>query len=624
MAAFAIGTILSMKLTYWVIGTGKNDLGEAGICVAALLAQLRGRSRMAAVLWGGACAAKINGFAFAGLAWIWHEVERGRRLRGRWRPDAEWIGLAILPVFPWLLKSWLLRGDPLYPAFSSWWPGSLWDAGRQVALELSVGRHESLASLTRRALMIPLDCQPLLLVACPVLIYLWRRLGRHVRQVTVATVVSYVVFALVVYVEMDRLTLPIMIIWCGVASLVIGMFLEDLPEISRVPLLIVLCLVSWAPTAGAINLSYDGRSIRYLTGVLTSGDLYREGRTTIAETQEAVRGLVGLRGLLLIDDHMPYRWPGKVQTEDFFDRKPSWVLTKEAIDAGRIYIRLRQRGITHIAENFVAGMAVSAGGSAYKAYPWDRRQLTLLRDFMKQHTEVAVAPRHCDSVNGGYYVYRVVSRPEHSSPLIYYLPGITEVIWQIYQPVGYGLPLRARERALYFVALLPDVGSFQMLGAVFAYMGRDYKDAASEFGRLAYAGMVGDFLHGFWGMAALQAGDNATAIRAFDAARGIYPGQRAMVDENEARAYAGLAMRNAEKGSDLKAALAYAQKAVALWPDSAPANLSLGVVCLRLGRVGEARGLFEAVKSRHPEDWPVQQTCLTYLAECSRLQSQAR
>jgi tetratricopeptide (TPR) repeat protein len=277
---------------------------------------------------------------------------------------------------------------------------------------------------------------------------------------------------------------------------------------------------------------------------------------------------------------------------------------------------MRQQGVSHIIDNFVAGSGVGGRGSAYRVYSWTPGQLMLLRDFMKRHTEIAVAPRHVDSINGGYYVYRVVARPAHAPGLVYYLPGITEVIWHIHGPLDSGRPLRARALALSVSALLPDVGVFRLLAAIYAYMGRDFKSAEAELRRLAEAGMVGEFLHGYWGEAALEAHDAAGAIRAFEVARGLYPADREVIDENEARAYARLSLDSGEKAGDFKAGLAYAEKATGLCRDDPAANLSLAVACFRLGRVAEARRIFGHLLEHERDDAPMQAACRAYLKQC--------
>jgi hypothetical protein len=528
-AGLAIGMIVTTKVTYIAAGTGKNDLAEAGVCLIACVFQIGGRRALAAAFWGAACAVKINGLVFAGLAWIWHEWSRVRGARGRWRPDSGWILLVLVPAAPWFAKSWILKGDPQWPALSGLWPGALWDENNRVALASLMGGGGGIAGGVRAVWHAVVDCQPAVVAGLPLLFMFGAGVPAGLRQAAVFAAAAYAVYAATVGYELSRLMLPALMIWCAVAAVCVARLRERAPRSAGAVALAIVCALSWNPVAESLRLSYDARSVRCLTGAFTREQFLESVLTTIRETQLDLGALPGVGTVLLVNDHAPYRWPGKAATEEFIDRKPTWEMTRDAGSVTRLAVRMRQGNITHIATNFVAEESVSASGGAYTAYPWSLRQLRLLRDFMKTRTEVAVAPRHCDAANGGYYVYRLLPRGGGSVPLVFYLPGIQPVIRDISMPMlDRGDVGASRALALRFAAELPDVGDFRMMAAFFSH--DDWETAYAEYAFLIRAGMVSDFGDALFGIAALRSGRRGEAIRAFERARELFPDRRELMD----------------------------------------------------------------------------------------------
>jgi len=104
----------------------KNDLAAAAYPLAGAVCLARGLFGgsggwvlISAVLFGCGAAVKLNGFALLGLAFVGLVGGRvGRGHRGV-RLPLVWLGLAVVPILPWLLKSWAMCGDPVWPFLST-------------------------------------------------------------------------------------------------------------------------------------------------------------------------------------------------------------------------------------------------------------------------------------------------------------------------------------------------------------------------------------------------------------------------------------------------------------------------------------------------------------------------
>ena len=457
-AGLALGFSLVIKFMFLALGTGKNDSAEAGFCLLALVSQARGRAVPTALLYGISCAVKMNGLAFAGVAWLWHEASRIRNRRFGWRPDLAWIGLAALPMLPWFLKEYLLMGDPVWPVFSRWLPGALLDRESQKVLVGFLGRKTTIAGIPREAWDLLRTGLPVLAAGLPLVLVRWGAMPRDVRRVTALSLAMLAGYALVVHFDMDRKSYPLIMLWCFTLPAAATGFLSGLPAWARRAAVAAACLAAWAPNARTAGLSYHADTVRYLSGALSREEFLQSAYTTVREAQLALARLPGVKSVLLIGEHAPYRWPGRVRTEEFIDRKPTWVLATRSWDTGRMYARIRQWNVSHMVLNFIADGNVAPGGVPYASYPWDLRRLRLLRDFMKEHTEVAVRPVHSDQINGGFYVYGVVPRARPAG-LIYYLPGIQEAMYQIYRPMfETGNNRVSLVRARDMIKLLPEVG----------------------------------------------------------------------------------------------------------------------------------------------------------------------
>ena len=618
-AGTAVGLCLSLGVFFWSIIAGKNDLACTGLCLVALASQAKRRGPAAAVFWGMAVASKINAVAFAGIAWLWHEGTRSRR-RFKYGPDLPWMVTAAVLPCAWFVKEWLMSGDPMWPVFSRWLGGSLWDAKRQQVLELVLYRKENVTELLEKVVMVIRDCAPALAVGLPVILRGARKYPPRLQGLAVMTVVSVLAFAFVVYYEVERLILPVIVFWCFIAA---PLFEQAAGAAGRLggrlgkaaagriasgAVVAVLCVAAWAPAARNLALSCNERSVKYLTGKMSFDQYMAIDLATLWETQAKLRLVPGVRRIILINEHAPYRWHGKAITEEFFGRKPSWLLTSEAPDIDRMLIRLRQMNATHIVFNFIVEMAAYPNRGSCGAYSWSDRQLDLYHEFMGRHTQVEVPPEHCDKVVGGYYVYRITRKPVPKPELIHYMPGIQEVVCRILSPMYAGRLQDARKASDEWLKRYPDVGVFHVIGGFLAYVANDWKASAEHYEKPYRYGMVGDFNYGLYGGALniLQRYDEALKVLA--TARRVYVNQTDVVDLNIAFAYAQMAVKEMKK-KNLKKAYEYARAAMDSGPDHTFSVLVMAEAELATGHVDAAEALFRRAQERWATDPQVVDVC---------------
>lgn len=140
MAVFELGTVIGSRSAAYASaalfatapvffnqsGTGGVDVPFAGSTVAALAATMRWRADgraiwpvVAAVLAGASCGVRHTGYLVCALlavgAWAFARGGRGRTL-------AVFAAVAIFAAAPWLARSWIVVGNPVYPFLSSVFP----------------------------------------------------------------------------------------------------------------------------------------------------------------------------------------------------------------------------------------------------------------------------------------------------------------------------------------------------------------------------------------------------------------------------------------------------------------------------------------------------------------------
>lgn len=603
-AGLAVGAVLALRPVLWVAMTGKNDLAAAGLGLLGLLAAVRGMSPVSAAAFGLMAATKTNGLVFAGVAWLFHEGYRAAR-RGQWRPDLRWAAIAAAVPVCWWAKSWLIDGDPFWPALSARLGNPLWDAEREGAFRQFFRVEGGIAVIPAALWRALRDEAPGLVVVLPALAA--SGLPAPLRRMAWQAAVSLAACAFVVQYEFDRLMLPALAALAFPAA-------AALTGRGRWFIAGLACVAGWAPAAGTLALTYNRHAVEFLHGAQSRAELRRAVHTTLEETRVATQSLPDMRTLILVNDNAAYRFPGRVATEEFHDRKPTWALTRDARDLPRLLVRLRQMDASHLSVNVIREGLLTTGGAAYQFHVWSDRQLDLLVAFMRRHAEPAFVPPRCDHVNGAQYVWRISRTPIARSGPIHYLPGVQQVKARIYTPwLERRNYVACRDIALALCDRYPDVLWFRAEAAFIAHL-MDHQPAAyHDYGMILRHGYIGDHPLIFFAEAAAKTGHLEEAIAALRESAVVYPDQ---IPEAERMLGIAHAMRAQQLVTARRAAeaLPHARAAVGYAPENPSCHAAFAHTLLALRRWDEAEAIYRMLLKRWPQDGQAQDISRANLA----------
>ena len=183
--------------------------------------------------------------------------------------------------------------------------------------------------------------------------------------------------------------------------------------------------------------------------------------------------------------------------------------------------------------------------------------------------DVETAPEKMDIVNGAFCLYELREKPLESRPsFIPYLPGVESVFY----PVSFAASTRADERwlqeAVVLRSRLPNVGSaISRLAYCLRTIG-DCKKAYPLYEILVNRNTLEEDTWLGAAICASELGKDEEAMRHAEKALVVYPEWRDRANWIIARSANNIAMRLLVKGSDVRRALALAEQAVRLAPDT--------------------------------------------------------
>ncbi|MEK7477478.1 MAG: hypothetical protein AAB152_17795 [Candidatus Coatesbacteria bacterium] len=405
---------LGTTATSAVFATAKSDGFATGAILCALAIGLEARRKAGAPAASAWLAGIVAGLALASkntsllnVAWIpivlvWmHGTGRGRWL-------ARWVIGAAIPLLPWLAKSWLLTGDPVYPG-----PGMILAlvpvAERSHWLGASVrgfvSENAAVAWILPAGLLLAWSVSRLALV--PLATYLaW-----------------YIAFPTV---HTPRFAFPA---FAAAACLLLHAPLPALAGSARFSRVVFLVLVGFsavnrtASSFGAAALAPD--PFPYLLGAETRSEHVFRGLTGV---EEARRFLVRERAqggaVLLVSEWHQYGMPQPCYEAAPDLRKPPvllWDIVRSATteaDVRRAFRRLRVGWIVY--------NPVRALNAAHQGMPvaWTDAQLRLWHGFFRKWTSLAQASENLDFRHGALYVYRLLDHPTANKATPLHLPGV--------------------------------------------------------------------------------------------------------------------------------------------------------------------------------------------------------
>jgi len=398
----------------FLMTTGKNEGFAAGFVLLAVAFAWRGAWTPAGLFAGLALSTKY--LSVLNLAWLPLLMTAGRR-RAQFLRLA---GLAGAVTSPWLVKAWLLTGDPAYPVASGFLPWLVdgWDARNARVWHLSTAVDAPAGSWPVRAVQGLIWEHAGLALLLPALAFA----GGRGRLVAAGSVAAYAAWqAGFPGPQTTRWAFPSIaaaLILCGGPA---RRWLAG-PRILRWAL-----VAAWGLAAGhsLVRLAGGGVSpLPYAAGSETRAGFLARAFSTLIPAAEAIRA--GGRGavVLLVGEVREYGLPRPclVANAHASGEAPLvWRLVNASGTDRDLVVRFRELGIRRLLYNYVTIKNVQF---CHEPFRWDERMLRLYTAFCRLHLKATRVFDTADFANGGFVVYGFSPRPAARPPrTILYLPG---------------------------------------------------------------------------------------------------------------------------------------------------------------------------------------------------------
>ncbi len=468
----------------------KNDLAAAAFLVTGAIMWREGPRVAGAFLLGGAVATKLSCGPLA-LAWIAFHPPRRRQVVAH-------ALLFLLPLLPWIAKSWVATGNPTFPALWQWFDSPFWGPVNQAGLEtfsmMRVSGTDRLQTLPAAWLREMWQHYTLFLFALPPLF-----LAGGWRTGAVTTLGCLCILRVG---GLTRYLVPA--IWL--------MAIELAAIMGRVPgnsgrwlrgLVALVCLLQ-------VLRSEELQDLPWRDFLRPAPIVRREDLTTYATVIDDLRALAP-RKTLLVGAWRTYLLPGRALFNGFWGESPIiWSLVRASSTEDELRRKFRQLGVNVLLQNFVSGDQVSWH---HRPFAWNDRMLKLYAKFCRHRLSVLRSPSHVDRANGGFYVLTLDLSPRSgpARPLLF-LPGAETAIAE-----GRFLTLMHRfpeaeqefERVL---AVAPSVGHFVTHYAMVYAESQRWRRAHDLLAPFANAGLVDNYNLPTLGMAAVTLGLHDEAV----------------------------------------------------------------------------------------------------------------
>ncbi len=518
----------------------KSDVPAASLFVTGAMLQLAGAWAPGAFLLGLCVASKL---VYGPVVAVWSlfflpslkkSPTGGLYLDTiNWKRLIWWAALLVLPLMPWMVKSWLATGNPVYPFATGIFPSLEWAEPNREAFELyrvtnlpggvSPRGHLPAAWFTYLK-----ENHLLLLLFLPGLLLL----SRHRRAAWACTVGQVVILGTALF---GRYFLPS----AWLLYLLIAEEAGRLP--SRLKTAAAAALAAYALLS--IGLAPETTRLKWKNLFAPWPQVLQRSFTTLLEVEQilAPPGTPAVSWwpkaprpprVLSIGEWRTYRFPGRLLFNGMYGETPLvWKVTKESRDLTELSKKFWQLGARRVLYNYVT---VDWAALRYGSFPWDRRSLRLYVEFCKRHLKILGRTERCDYVNGGFYVYEILRRPLLPPPsAIWFAPGTDSM---------YGPGIRAENRRHLEVALreylaafelLPDVGqAWNRVGHAYTLL-NDQPNALRYLRKFGEAGMMDAMNLLDFGAAAVRVRELDLAERVLADAYVRYPHHRHIVLINQ-------------------------------------------------------------------------------------------
>jgi len=378
--------------TFWhVLTMTKNDIAAASLFVAGALFLRYRRHWIGALLLGASFAAKL---VYGPLVAIWFLVY-ARRVR---RPALFLLMLGV-PVLPWLVKTWLATGNPVFPMFCGIFPSLNWDGRNQEVFMAYANTFRAVRSwnpihFIRAFLNFFLSENILLLVAVPFLL----GYGRNRVETAACTAGQLVLFAIGPH---ARYLIPV--------DWILGLQLaSECGRIRRPRWKAGAAIALVAFSVWNVGRSPSVKMRRWRDSARPMAAVLEDQLTTYAEMARDISAMK-CRRILLVGEMRTHRIPARVIYAGALGETPvPWKITRESRDIGEMRKKYRQIGAGIMVVNYVTGFNIAR---YYLAYTWDDRMLAKYQDFALSYLKTLRVPVRNDGANGAFAIIDMPRTP---------------------------------------------------------------------------------------------------------------------------------------------------------------------------------------------------------------------
>ena len=507
------GTASLLMFQCW---EGKNDIQLAMYLTGALACAVRGQPLASAVLMGLAIGVKFTaGLMVSGLVAVLFlagvPAYRGFRLALSALP-----GLA--PVLGWLAASWLFVGNPFHPFLSGHIPEVSWNPLYQEWVN-------------RFALTIS---PPETLLKRDWLLGIWRGTGEYgigsaglfwimpaallgaaqkrARIPVLAVLVAYLIW--LPSTRVARYLLPQLPLFAAIFSDgggITGFFSGwNIRWLRR-----FVCAYSVATALALSLLLLAPGGFLFLLGQKTANELLRDRFTSWDEARTTVNsGTPPGSRILLTGDTCRLWFDRRMVSTSFVGEPLLWKLSSESWTATEMAKKVRQRGLTHILDNFISGQF-----RAINWFPgpgWTDKQLGIYHDFISRYLRILFISGRIDGTNGGFYLYSVGRRERVAPPgrLIHHLPSTEGMFLPVFKLVKSGQHADATDEARRIDGIMgKSYHGSEVIGRIYAAQQR-YREAKAALEPGIRAGFIGNSNLQDYCNASMYSGSPAEGARA--------------------------------------------------------------------------------------------------------------
>ena len=504
---------LATASALWLVGESKNDMAAASLFLAGALLAEEGSFPAGFALLGLAVSSKyVYGPAAVALMVV--------SARGRWRALL-WAPLLGLASLPWFARDFLAYGKPLAPFVAHGSAFFNWDSRNHATYLVHLKGLWAPDTMAWLALpkawlhYVAIENLPVLL-ALPVLFFF-----RESRWPALAILAGQLVTLRAAH--FPRYLLP---------TVMLGGFMavRALPRLpgTRARTALMVLVAGWSLFRAGV---YRRDNVTLLPDLAKPhASAVKERITSFGEALDIMAPLAPRR-VLTVGEWRVYGIPARVVYGGMCGETPFvWKAVNESLTTADVLRKFRQAGARTILYNYAG---VKWAMKRYALYLWDERMVRLYREFCFRHLSVAGASYRCEFLNGGFYVYRVDSRPRASrDPKLFYLPG-AEIDYlnavAMYEAGRFNEAL-AELRAL--VRKYPDVPAFRSSLGIIATEVGGWEESYRLLKPLVEQGMMDTTIIPSFGAAALSVGQLDFAERILKDSLNRFPGHEEEINMN--------------------------------------------------------------------------------------------